>query len=279
MRSPTKADESLLQFLLEPVVSGPRTRCPTCNASRQFYCCTCLQLLLPDDEQETIPRCIKEGSLSLPFDLDIVLDDRRVVSTGVQTAILLQSAATNGTNSVCRLLDVKQEVHLPDYQIDQEHETYLLFPDPTSVPLSSVVTSHHRSRPSLRLVVLDCRWARQGLAQADPSLSKLIKVHLDDPPNQSHYWRWHNSGEGMLSTVEAVYYAAWQVGQAVGWTEEQLLQLVHLFWLFRHQRQTIQKQYEHGEGQKHHPAPLPFTEEGKEFYRSKHLSQSARHGL
>jgi DTW domain-containing protein YfiP len=125
----------------------------------------------------------------------------------------------------------------------------------------------------MRLVVLDCKWARRSI-RLHPSIARLPRVHLDDPPAESYYWRWHNSGEGMLSTVEAVYYAAWQVGAELRWQQDRLEDLAALFWLFRHQRDAIRNWYEHGDG-RYHPAPLPFTEAGKEFNRTKHKCRSS----
>jgi DTW domain len=268
-----KADLFLSQYLLQQVGTWPRVRCPHCNASRQLYCCNCLKILAPP---ESWPPCILNGTLNLPFLLDIILDDRRVVSTGVQIATLLTSSLSSSQNRGFRMVDVELDEPIPNY--DEEEDglgTYLLFPGPSSIPLSSVLiprdndndqTEPKTSRPRLRrLVILDCKW-RSTSIRLHPTLSKLKKVHLDDPPSNSYYWRWHNSGEGMLSTVEAVYFAAWQVGTAWNWDEERLHPLVNLFWLFRHQRETIRHWYEHGEGQ-NHPAPLPFTEEGKEFNR------------
>jgi hypothetical protein len=73
----------------------------------------------------------------------------------------------------------------------------------------------------------------------------------------------------MLSTVEALYYAAWQVGGSERWPRERLEDLACLFWLFRHQREAVRHSYEHGYGL-HHASPPPFTEAGKEFHRTKH---------
>ena len=120
--------------------------------------------------------------------------------------------------------------------------TYVLFPqEGKSVPISSVA---HKIK---KLVVLDIKWTRSynvRLFSADhhktatststttvlpgdgdgdgdektttattkinplSSLEDLPFVHLEFPPQKSHFWRWHNRGDGMLSTIEAIYFAA-----------------------------------------------------------------------
>jgi hypothetical protein len=240
-----------------------------------MYCSSCLSILAPLDQW---PRCLREGKLSLPFLIDIVLDDRRVVSTGVQIATLLESMTSlqrpphhHNLPRFYRMFDMEAGDQIPDYELDAEHDNYLLYPGPTSVPLSSVLDSSRErtdgERP-MRLVVLDCKWARRSI-RLHPSVSRLPQVRLDDPPAQSQYWRWHNSGEGMLSTVEAVYYASWQVATGNRWSQDRLENLTSLFWLFRYQREAVKYSYEHGYG-RYHASPPPFTEAGKEFHRTKH---------
>jgi len=146
---------------------------------------------------------------------------------------------------------------------DDREGTFLLFPCPSSAPLSSILTSE---LPVKRLVVLDCKWQRTSM-RLNPNLRKLPRIHLDHPPKQSYFWRWHNSGEGMLSTVEAVYYAARQVATARAWEGSKLTQLVELFWLFSQQREIIRSSYEMGCGRKL-VAPVPFTDDGKAYHRA-----------
>jgi DTW domain len=281
-----QSDYFLVQYL--SAASGrshPRVRCPACNASRRLYCGDCLKILAP---LEDWPTALRDGSLSLPFLVDLVLDDRRAVSTGVHLATILNSMAPNRTHNNCspsfRLFDVEFDDPIPEYQHDDVHDNYLLFPCPGSVPLSSIVMlpriapgdatrGNNREKP-LRLIVLDCKWARRGV-RLHPALAALQKVHLDDPPCQSHYWRWHNSGEGMLSTIEAVYYAAWQVGDALGWPVDRLKCLAELFWLFRFQRESIKNWYEHGD-ERYRTTPVPFTEAGKHLHRSRRNSNKQR---
>jgi len=75
-------------------------------------------------------------------------------------------------------------------------------------------------------------------------------THADNPPKRSYYWRWHDSGEGSLSTIEAVYYAAWQVATATAApaTAVNTDDLVDMFWLFGLQREIIRSSYAAREG-------------------------------
>jgi hypothetical protein len=59
-------------------------------------------------------------------------------------------------------------------------------------------------------VVLDIKWARQGV-KMDLGIAAFPKMHLDAPPAQSHFGRWHNLGAGMLSTIEVIYFAAMEI--------------------------------------------------------------------
>jgi DTW domain-containing protein YfiP len=130
-----------------------------------------------------------------------------------------------------RLFDQALSDGIPDYQQPGQYNegTYLLFPDQTSVPLSSVVAT--RTSPLKRLVVLDCKWSNSSM-RLHPHLAGLPKVHLDDAPESSYFWRWHSAGKGRLSTVEAIYHAAAQVAEQLKWSEEDQEQLVHLLcWL------------------------------------------------
>ena len=79
----------------------------------------------------------------------------------------------------------------------------------------------------------------------------------------------------MLSTIEAIYYAAWSVATSshndTTTTQQQQQQqhdLVYLFWLFGIIRQIIQSRYDEGRVRSFiHPPAVPFLESSKEFCR------------
>eukprot|EP00977_Amphora_coffeiformis_P009205 scaffold2095_cov166-Amphora_coffeaeformis.AAC.12 len=156
-----------------------------------------------------------------------------------------------------QLLDQAKGAGIPDYST--QDDVYFLFPSDTSVGLSTVAAKVGK------LVVLDCRWSKSHLRR-DPRLAILPKVHLDNPPRESFFWRWHNSGAGMLSTIEALYFAAWEVADQQRWSFDRRRSLVNLLWIFGLQRAKIKQQYDSGRG--HSVIPYtPFSEEGKAFAR------------
>lgn len=267
---PNEAEERLETYLetIQPK-DWPRVTC--CDSSRSFYCPECCRLLIPSEDW---PDAIREGSLRFPFDIDIILDakERRTSATGIHvvaiSAAVDDSSSSEGhklkasTNlseentsdsrpqkSVC-LYDLKQ-AKLQSYE-PFEKGTYVLFPDKGSVPISSVASEIDK------LIVLDIKWSKQSV-KMDPTIASLPKVHLDSPPAQSHFWRWHNAGQGMLSTVEAIYFAAMEA--ALDWTPAERERLIHIMWLFALQRSVVHVQSELEQ------RPPPFTEEGKEIQR------------
>lgn len=246
-----QAYEQLLSFIEDQCPSlykeWDRSICPQCGASRALFCFDCLEILVPYVDW---PSSIitSSNAIQLPFRLHILLDDRRSSATGVQIATTLKYHPRNH----CELFE---PTTIPSYS--NTAGTYILFPSPQSVPMSSVSESLEN------LVVLDCKWTQSSI-RLHPSLAKLPQVHLDGPARPSLFWRWHNAGPGMLSTAEAIYYAAFAL------TEEDVhrRELVYLLWLFGMQRETIRRSSHYDSAEKRSVRPLPFTDEGKSFQRS-----------
>ena len=238
------AVQCLSSYLDTPKELHPRTQCPHCQASSVAYCPECVQLLV-DPPPTTL------ADLDLPFGVTFILDDRRNTATGVGAAALL--SASPSYHKPVHVYDRERD-EIPE-SFDENEGTYLLFPGPHSVPLSSIVNNLQT------LVLLDCKW-RKTSVRLEPSIASLPQVHLDAPPSQSFYWRWHLSGKGRVSTVEALYYAACQVDPS------SMERHVHLLWLFALQRQSISKWYAREEQKER---VLPFTEDGKEYQRSLRL--------
>jgi hypothetical protein len=134
--------------------------------------------------------------------------------------------------------------------------TFVLFPqEGKSVPIYTVADKIEK------LIILDIKWTRSANAllfsnsnnnnnnnnkppgddghkttsrnnnddENNPLLSSLGElqfVHLEFPPHKSHFWRWHNRGDGMLSTIEAVYFAAREVSIALQIQERQIQDII-----------------------------------------------------
>mmetsp|Transcript_25602 Transcript_25602/g.48808 ORF Transcript_25602/g.48808 Transcript_25602/m.48808 type:complete len:415 (+) Transcript_25602:143-1387(+) len=288
-------------------------RITCCKSSQSLYCKYCLRLLVPDcslplpisrrkriicDGSKLDEHCSEGRPLKLPFNLHIVLDDRRGSATGLHAVALLnerkgleeknncqevedisqtESDVHNTNANSCdepshlrslKLIDLANGDEIPKYRRD-DATTFLLFPSPgESVPLESVASKVQT------LVVLDCKWTKnKRFFRKNQELSTLQKVHLSSPPQESYYWRWHNAGPGMISTIEAMFYAAYEVSrqkyqcllesnQKMSPTDSNNYlidqnNLIHLLWLFGHQRATTFKAAQN-EG-----VPAPWSDEEK----------------
>ena len=232
-------------------------RIECCGSSRYLFCPECLKLLVLEGDR---PTCLRSGDLRLPFRLDVVLDDRRGSATGLHAISLLHASSCAVNNSPnCNLFDTNRGEAPPtaDDEDGNRADTFLLFPCPgQSVPISSVA---NRIR---RLVVLDCKWTKPS-AKHLPGLASLQKVHLTNPPAKSHFWRWHNAGVGMLSTIEAIYYAAKEVaGYRNDFPDQWTTNLICLLFLFAEQRASIRF------SSAIKGRILPFSEAGKRAQRA-----------
>lgn len=262
-----RVDTWLKGRVREESVCWPRVLCPLCNASRHIYCFDCCELLIPKSD---LPESLRNGTLKLPFELDILLADRRASSTGVQLATLFRYASPNSPAAVVRLFDQEKNESIPDYLHDNGEsspiDTYVLFPGSKSVPISSLKQQRSQNNKKLRLVVLDCRW--KGYSRIMEPLMGLPQVHLDDPPKKSYYWRWHNAGPGCLSSAEAIFWAAWQLESKTAWLE--------IMWLFAIQRSVIQQKF-YLEKEERTIPHLPFTEVAKQQARELRKIHDDRH--
>jgi hypothetical protein len=121
------------------------------------------------------------------------------------------------------------------------------------------------------LIVLDIKWTRKH-KDIPSNIHAIQKVHLVSPPSASHFWRWHNAGQGCLSTIEAIYFAAMEytAGAAAAaassserWTiDANRKRLIYIMWLFSLQYATINKRC-----MEENRSFTPFSEEGKDYAR------------
>jgi len=239
-------------------------------------------------------------------------------------------------------------VRLPDYARERREfgeQALVLFPSHQSVPLSQFHPASQQQQQQqaaaakrlqrsgdrepndekdaatttttprrLRLIVLDCRWNQYKRVLAMLP-NDLQQVHLDNPPQESFYWRWHNAGTGCLSSAEAVFWAAWQLQQhdeasnqhhhhqsgnnpnnsveTIGAStsdvssaaaaaspiikkEEEYSPLLDLLWIFAVQRALIQKRFRQEKEERTIPH-LPFSDQAKEHARELRRRQGQEH--
>lgn len=244
-------------------------------------------MLIPPEEWPPSIRNFRD--LELPFAMDIILGrkERRNSSSGIQMMAICHmmkcSATPRNINATevddnynepqgarfCEqggawwkdggFYDLNRGESVPSYPTDSKPITFVLFPSKKSVPISSVADKIQR------LVIMDVKWTRSGIVDLNPSLSSLTAVHLEYPPKQSQFWRWHNNGEGMLSTMEAIYFAAMEISAARGWPQKKREKIIDIMWLFALQRRAIihQRLRESEETTE----PMPFSVEGKRQQR------------
>ena len=245
------SDDTVKNYLEHrPEVKHPRVKC--CNSSRSLYCPVCCALLVETDH--------RPPPISLPCKLDIVLDEKnRAKSTGIHAKCLIDAQEGLATCvNECALYDIERGDALPDYNVSDSDGTFILFPVPgESVPLASVAANINQ------LVVLDCKWTKSSCKDR-PELQNLPKVHLSEPPEKSYFWRWHSQGPGMISTIEAIYYASLEVSEHKrSIPKDERENLIHLLYLFAEQRISIQRSCEESGGK-----TTPFSEKGKEEQRA-----------
>jgi hypothetical protein len=80
----------------------------------------------------------------------------------------------------------------------------------------------------------------------------------------------------MLSTIEAIYYSAWELSR--DWSVAERQNLVQLFWIFRLQRNIIQQKHAKCQVRQdeRRPKAPPFTKEQKEFQRQRHANKKIK---
>lgn len=104
-------------------------------------------------------------------------------------------------------------------------------------------------------------------------------MKLKTPPKNSRFWRYHQKGEGHVSSIEALYllfkeYEALTGKHAIDPETKNKAALEDLFYLFRLQLYVIKERYETDERKK--GRPLPMDEAGKMRLRECHYMQAAQ---
>eukprot|EP00590_Aulacoseira_subarctica_P000520 CAMPEP_0172436194 /NCGR_PEP_ID=MMETSP1064-20121228/71597_1 /TAXON_ID=202472 /ORGANISM="Aulacoseira subarctica , Strain CCAP 1002/5" /LENGTH=314 /DNA_ID=CAMNT_0013184589 /DNA_START=51 /DNA_END=992 /DNA_ORIENTATION=- len=250
-----KEREEMVKSYLDSFLCSDSVLIPTvtqratcCGYSQSLYCSNCCQLLIPEEE---LPVTLRDNkSIQLPFEIRILLSDLRNKATGIHAAALCSN-----TRQVT-LLELSDDPCSDGKALndDDVETTFVLFPGKDSIPIVSVASRIQK------LIVLDCKWTRtKNSGKFLPELSNYQKVHLSTPPTESHFWRWHNAGQGMLSTIEAIFYASWEVSEYHQKHDSNLIDLLYIFGIQR----ALSKIHADRLGK-----PSPFSKEGKEERRA-----------
>ena len=183
--------------LSEASSEGGRVFCETCNASRRFFCHTCLTAFT------TIPR------VTLPCHVYFITDKKELLSkaTGVQCALLAPDHVTlcrpheiptldpntavllfpeEGASSVAELVAAAQKkkvscvgtiVQPPDRSTRDDGDRFDVSDEPGPAALLSAV------------VVIDSKWNGAHLIASTPNLRHLPRVKLAS--YRTAFWRFH----------------------------------------------------------------------------------------
>ncbi|GLD98610.1 hypothetical protein PINS_up007327 [Pythium insidiosum] len=186
--SPVQSAETTAPVATQPSDAGAawtRAQCPTCEHSYKFYCPKCcVPVGVPDGT--TVP------ALTLPLKVDIWFQDKIKKSTAPHAKVLAPQDAqivpyplSESDNAA---LDYDRDRVLVVYPTNQS-ET---MPEMTAEDLAKVTT----------LVFIDCPWQKAPVILQDPKLQGLRCVKLATPPAHSKFWRYHQAGDGCVSTIE-----------------------------------------------------------------------------
>lgn len=91
--------------------------------------------------------------------------------------------------------------------------TVVLFPSETSVTMAELPV--HELLQLTKVVVVDATWQKTGGVLQHPKLKHLRHVKLSEPPQESRFWRYHNRGNGCVSTIEALVLVLSEFRKAV----------------------------------------------------------------
>jgi len=211
---------------------GGRATCPTCAASRRFFCHGCLLPLVP------FPR------VRLPCDVYFVTDRRQRASnaTGVHAALSSPDRVT-----LCAASDVPA--------LDPRHAV-LMFPSEDATSVAELVAARRagfargsdgdgdatdererreRERGGVRAVVIvDSKWQGASLIASSPRLRNLPRVSLKR--HRTSFWRFHpqpksqekrdardalkargeDDGDERVCSIEALFFFLRELHDALG---------------------------------------------------------------
>ncbi|RHY27603.1 hypothetical protein DYB32_007655 [Aphanomyces invadans] len=161
-----------------------RQLCPGCNKSCKYYCAVCY---LPIGA----PLTVEVPRIRLPLQVDILFQDKQKKSTAPHGKVV-------APDDIAIIPYPFPEESRPQYDAK---EAVVVYPS-----IDAYVIDELEDLDSLKtLIFIDTPWQKAPTVLNDPALSHLRCVKLARPPLESKYWRYHSSGKGCISTIEAVH--------------------------------------------------------------------------
>ncbi|WKX96971.1 hypothetical protein Q1695_012990 [Nippostrongylus brasiliensis] len=194
----------------DPLDGLTKTKCPTCDKRRMYFCYDC-RVLMPG---------VYSPQVKLPCDVDVI--KHPMEKNSKSSAVHCKIVAPEQT----RVFDVP---NVYDYREDSssvgEGSNVLVFPSPSAVSIEEFVRT---KGPIKRLIVLDC----------------LPCVSLSS--YRTAYWRpQHDVGEHGLATIEAIYYAQREYQELLSGRPYQGEFDDLLYWFFHTQHYVNKRQEEY----------------------------------
>ncbi|CAK4086538.1 unnamed protein product [Aphanomyces euteiches] len=160
-----------------------RAACPGCSKSCMYYCATCfLAVGAPADVQ--VPH------IRLPLKVDIVFQDKIKKSTA-------PIGKTVAPEDIQIIPFPFMEEQAPTYDAKK---AVVVYPSHDAAIISELEDLDELET----LIFIDTPWQKAPSILNDPKISHLRCVKLANPPLESKFWRYHSSGKGCISTIEAV---------------------------------------------------------------------------
>ncbi|OQR85352.1 hypothetical protein ACHHYP_11913 [Achlya hypogyna] len=166
-------------------ISGwSRAVCPNCKKSNKFYCATCFVPI-------GAPNGVAVPRIRLPVKVDILFHDKIKKSTAPQGKVV-------APDDIEIIQFPYAEGKAPAYDAAK---AVVVYPSNDALVLDDLEDIDQIET----LIFIDCPWQKGPTILNHPSVAHLRAVKLAKPPLHSKFWRYHSSGEGCISTIEAVY--------------------------------------------------------------------------
>ena len=164
--------------------AGVRVACPQCSRRCVFFCESC-----------HIPLGVSLPAVRLPLRVEILRGKEETDARSTASAL----ASLSPDVRIWRLPAFPPNVN--------PSRTLLLYPSPTSVPVSSIDVRDFDS-----LLVIDTTWGRAGgVLQLAELAQPFVHIHLGGVAGavapHTLFWRHQPLGPACVSTAEATYYA------------------------------------------------------------------------